>query len=447
MTQRTFFNIDFPQSGRRKVAAAFVGGDITSDGGALLLRSVDKKLKLSQKLAACIEDKREQCKIRHPFQQILAQRVHAIACGYEDCNDHARLRNDPLFQLLAAEPDKQLASPSTISRFETRIKREELLKMQMVFIEHFFNSHKEPPEEVLLDFDASDIELFGGQEDRHFQGYYGHYCYLPLYVYCGDFLLCAMIRPSNIDGAKHAAPVLKLLHKEIQKRWPSTKVVFRGDGGFCRNLIMSFCEKNGLEYVIGLPKNSRLKKQSKPELDEAIIQYEDQLSQGISRPKGRVIGEFKYQTVTSWKQARRVISRVEYTEKGDNPRYIVTNMKGSPKHLYDKVYCQRGEMENRIKEQQRQMFGDRASCHEMASNQLRLTLSAAAYVLVKELRNGYLQGTELERCEVATIRERLLKIGAQITTSVRRFCVALSSNFPRKDVFILAAKRLGMDSS
>ncbi|MCF6227818.1 MAG: IS1380 family transposase [Planctomycetes bacterium] len=237
------------------------------------------------------------------------------------------------------------------------------------------------------------------------------------------------------------------MHREIKKRWPNTRVVFRGDGGFCRDLIMGFCEKFGIEYIIGLPKNSRLKKQSKAELDEAIAQYEEQLSAGVNSPKGRVIGEFEYQTVKSWKKARRVVSRVEYTEKGENPRYIVTNMKGSPEHLYEEVYCQRGEMENRIKEQQRQMFGDRASCHEMVSNQLRLTLSAAAYVLVKELRNQALQGTELECCEVATIRERLLKIGAQITISARRFCIALASNFPRKGVFTIAAQRLGLDTS
>ena len=232
--------------------------------------------------------------MQSPVAMKFAKRTYlSIAARCDGGNDHAHLRNDPLFQLLAAEPDKQLASPPTISRFETRTTKQELLKMQMVFIEHFFNSHKKPPEEIILDFDGSDIELFGDQEDRHFQGYYGHYCYLPLYVYCGDFLLCAMMRPGSVDGAKYAAPILKLLHKEIQRRWPSTKVVFRGDGGFCRDLIMSYCEKNGLEYVIGLPKNARLKKKSQAELDEAIAQYEEQLSQGVNRPKGRVIGRVR----------------------------------------------------------------------------------------------------------------------------------------------------------
>jgi hypothetical protein len=442
MTQRTLFDISFAHSGRRDVVAGFCGGRISSDGGLPLLRQVEKRLNLADKLAVCAREWRNPDRVEHPLPQLFAQRTFAIACGYEDGNDHLTLRDDPLFQLCAARPDKQLASPATISRFENRsIGRRELLEMQGVFVQNFLNAHKRPPKEIILDFDSSDIELHGDQEGKFFHGYYDHHCYLPLYIYCGDHLLCAWLRPANIDNAKGSLIALKLLVNAIRKRWPKTRIVIRADSGFTRDWLLHWCENNDVGYILGLAKNSRLKKFSADMLADAQAEYE---ANGV---KGRVIGEFEYATLNSWSRERRVIARIEHTARQANPRYVVTDLKGEAAWLYEEVYCARGEMENRIKEQQKQMFGSRTSCSDFLANQLRVTLAAAAYTLVKEMRRLALKGTELENAEAATLRLKLLKVGAQIETSARRFVLKLSSYFPRQDLFKLAARRLALDTT
>ena len=442
MTQRTFFDIGFTHANRREVVAGFCGGRISSDGGLPLLRQVDMKLKLLERLAACAREWRDPLRVEHTMPQLFAQRSFAIACGYEDGNDQLTLRDDPLFQLCAAKPGKRLASPATVSRFENRcIGRRELLQMQGVFVQTFLDSYKRPPKEIVLDFDSSDIELHGNQEKKFFHGYYDHHCYLPLYIYCGDHLLSAWLRPANIDNAKGSLIALKLLKRAIHKRWPKTKIIIRADSGFTRDWLLDWCENNEVGYITGLAKNSRLKQFSADMLAAAEAEYE---TGGV---KGRVICSFEYATLDSWSTPRRVIARIEHTAKGANPRYVVTNLEGEAAHLYEKVYCARGEMENRIKEQQRQMFGSRTSCHDFLANQLRVTLAAAGYTLVKQMQRLALKGTELEDAEVGTLRVKLLKIGAQIEVTARRFVLKLSSYFPRQELFKLAARRLAHDTT
>ena len=442
MTQRTLFDISFAQAGRRNVVAGFCGGLISSDGGLPLLRQVELRLNLARRLAAFAREWRNPLRVEHSLTQLFAQRIFAIACGYEDGNDHQSLRDDLLFQLCAAKPGKQLASPATLSRFENKsIGRGELLSMQSVFVEAFLDAHKRPPREIVLDFDSSDIELHGKQEDSFFHGYYDHHCYLPLYVYSGDHVLCAWLRPANIDNAKGSLIALKLLVSAIRKRWPKTRIIVRADSGFTRDWLMSWCEISDVGYILGMAKNSRLESLSADMLASARAEYE------ANGAKGRVIGEFAYRTQKSWSRERRVIARVEHTAKGDNPRYVVTNLPGDAVELYEKVYCARGEMENRIKEQQKQMFGSRTSCHDFLANQLRVTLAAAAYTLVKHMRRMALKGTELEKAEVGTIREKMFKIGVLIEVTARRIVLKLSSYFPRQDVFKLAARRLRLDTS
>lgn len=442
MTQRTLFDIGFAQSGRLSVVAGFCGGRISSDGGLPLLRQMDLKLKLASRLAGCAHEWRDPLRVEHPLEQLFSQRIFAIACGYEDLNDHQTLKDDPLFQLCAAKPGKSLASPATLSRFENKcIGRRELLEMQGVFVQTFLDAHPRAPKEIVLDFDSSDIELHGHQQNRFFHGYYDHYCYLPLYIYCGEHLLCAWLRPANIDNAKGSLMALKLLAGAIRKRWPGTRIVIRADSGFCRDWLLDWCENHDVGFIVGLARNARLEALSRDLPAQAKAEHE---ATGL---KGRVIGEFTYETHDSWSRARRVVARIEHMQEGPNPRYVVTNLRGDAAWLYERVYCARGEMENRIKEQQRQMFGDRASCHDFLANQLRVTLAAAAYTLVKRMQQLALKGTELEHAEVATLRERLLKIGAQIEVTARRFVLKLSSYSPRQALFKLAAARLALNSS
>ncbi|MHB1313724.1 MAG: IS1380 family transposase [Gemmatimonadaceae bacterium] len=430
--------LHFSTLGRRAVVADFLGGRITSDAGALLLREVADRLGLFDALDAAIPDPRQPASIVHDQKAMLAQRVIAIALGYEDLNDHHTLRTDPALQLAsgkAPEEEVALASPPTICRLENRINRPALVRIAAALVETFIASHPEPPGHLLLDFDATDDPTHGKQEGRFFHGYYDHYCFLPLYVFCGDELVAAYLRPSDIDAPKHARAVLKLLVRALRAAWPGVKITIRADSGFCRWKLMRWCDSHGIGYVLGLAKNAVLKDAARDEIARAEWQF-----QKTGRPQ-RLFGSFAY-AAASWDRRRRVIVKAEHNAQGPNPRFLVTNVPGDPQELYDEVYCQRGEMENRVKEQQLDLFADRTSCHRFLANQFRLFLSSAAYVLVQALRRTALAGTELARAQVGTIRLRLFKVAARVVVSARRVVFHLAGSYPYRDVFRVAHERL-----
>jgi hypothetical protein len=426
--------IEFGRFGRRVIEADFSGGDLSSDGGLLLLRQVDQHLGLSRAAAAAIPDPRDPERIRHSLRDLLAQRLYGLCCGYEDLNDHQALRDDVLMQT-AVGRDEPLASAPTFSRLENRATRAQAWALHGVLIDQFIASHQSAPAELVLDIDASDVPLHGQQELSQFHAYYDQHCYLPLYVFCGQAMLACYLRPSKIDGAKHAAAVIKLLVTRLRKTWPNTRFIVRGDSGFCRRRLLQWCERSNVGYVIGLARNARL--HSAVELAEASLAD----AYAASGVKQRLIGEFDY-AAKSWPHERRVITRLEYGALGTNPRFIVTNQPGDPVQLYEHLYCQRGEAENRIKEAQLDLFGTRASCSRFIANQFRLLLAALAYTLMQRLRVLALQATELERASAATIRVRLLKIGAAILRNTRRVRVMLATHHPLREVFATAAARL-----
>jgi Transposase DDE domain group 1 len=436
MPKCTKEKIDFGRFGRRLIEADFCGGDLSSDGGLLLLRQIDRHLGLSRAAAAAIPDPRDPERIRHGLRDLLAQRLYGLCCGYEDLNDHQALRDDVLMQT-AVGRDEALASAPTFSRLENRATRAQAWALHGVLIDQFIASHKSVPEELVLDIDASDVPLHGEQELSQFHAYYDHHCYLPLYVFCGQAMLACYLRPSKIDGAKHAAALVKLLVSRLRQAWPNTRFIVRGDSGFCRRRLLHWCERSGVHYVIGLARNARL--HAAVELAEASLAD----AYAASGAKQRLIGEFDY-AAKSWSHERRVITRLEYGSQGTNPRFIVTNLPGDPVQLYDHLYCQRGEAENRIKEAQLDLFGTRASCSRFIANQFRLLLAALAYTLMQRLRALALQATELERASAATIRVRLLKIGAAILRNTRRVRVMLASHHPLRELFATAAARLAL---
>lgn len=429
-------SIHFTPLARRQVTARFDAGAISSDGGVVLLREVDRRIGLLDRVDSLIRDPRNPLLIEHQQRTLLAQRVMAIARGWEDLNDHATLRNDLVFQLATdrkaagrkrgqgdVDPERPLASAPTLCRLENRVDRRACVQINALLVELFIESHKSAPKEVILDFDATDDPIHGKQEGRFFHGYYDQYCFLPLYVFAGEQLLCAYLRPSNIDGARHAWAILALIAKRLRQAWPDVKIIFRGDSGFCRWKMLRWCDRHGVDYIVGLAKNSRLTAMSQPLMDQARQTFEQ------TRQKQRLFGELTY-AASTWEKERRVIARIEHTDKGENPRFIVTSLSGDGPMLYEQIYCARGEMENRIKEQQLGLFADRTSCHDFAANQFRLLLSSLAYVLIETLRREFLAGTELARAQAGTIRLKLLKIGALVRRSVRRIVIHLSESFP-----------------
>lgn len=431
--------IVFSSLGRRNVVADFTGGAITSDAGALLLREVDRKLGLIDQLDAVIPDPRNPALITHQQSTMLRQRIFAIALGYEDGNDHQSLREDPLMQLLTQrgiDADQPLASPPTLCRLENRVMRRTLANIAKVFVEVFIASHKTPPQEIILDFDATDDPVHGNQVGRFFHGYYDEYCFLPLYVFAGDHLLCAYLRPANIDASKHSWAILALLVKRFRAVWPDVKIIVRADSGFCRWKMLRWCEKHGVFYIVGLAKNSRLKEMAKPFVEQAEAQFK-----ATDQTKQRIFSAIEYAAYT-WDKQRRVIVKAEHLPQGPNLRFVVTNLQGEPQPLYDQTYCKRGECENRIKEQQLGLFADRTSCHEFAANQFRVLLSAAAYILLQHLRESALAGTELAEAQVPMIRNKLLKIGALIKVSFRRIVLHLAGGCPVQDLFRMIAAKL-----
>lgn len=430
-TQETFA---FPGCKSRRIEASFEGGDITSDGGVLLLCQADRVLKLSESITKALDDPRRRASCQHDALSLVRQRLYALSLGYEDLNDHQTLRRDLALQT-AVERTQVLASASTLCRFENRADRAQAWRLHEVLIEQFIGTFKRAPRKLVLDFDATDDRVHGQQEGGFFHGYYDHYCFLPLYVFCRDQLLVSYLRPSKIDGAKHAWAILSLLVKRLRQVWPKVRIVFRGDSGFCRWRMLSWCERHGVDYIVGIARNTRLNRFAQRLLDEALARFE------LAERKQRLFGEFYYAAAT-WNRERRVIVKAEHTSKGSNPRYIVTNLSGSPQRLYDRVYCARGEMENRIKEQQLDLFADRTSCHRWWPNQFRLLMSSFAYVLLEAIRRLGLAGTELARAYVGTIRLKLLKIGAVILRNTRRIRFLLASACPYQRLFHLVAARL-----
>ncbi len=426
--------IHFSNSTNRKVEANFSAGNVTSDGGIMLIREMDNRLGLTKKLSQVIEDSRHPSYISHSHESLLRQRIYALSAGYEDLNDHEILRKDIAFQT-AVGNDGSLGSASTLCRLEQAATRETAVKMHQVIVEEFIRSYKQPPEELILDFDPTDDPIHGEQEDRFYHGYYGCYCYLPLYVFCNDQLLVSYLRRSNIDGARHAWAILALLVKRFRQEWPHVKIIFRADSGFCRHRLLRWCEKNGVFYVVGIPKNTVLLKAS----SSLRLLAEKRYNQ--TEKKQRFFGEMYYAAKT-WKVKRRIIVKAEHLSKGANPRFIVTNLTNDSQWLYERLYCARGDMENRIKEQQYDLFSDRTSCQGFWSNQFRLLLSSIAYILLSKIRAVALHGTRLAKAQCGTIRLKLVKIGAVVTKNTRRVKLLLSSCCPIQDIFHLAAHRL-----
>ena len=424
----------FGRIGRRVIEADFDGGDISSDGGLLLLRRVDERIGLSRAAAAALSDARDPSRITHSLRDLLAQRIYGLCCGYEDLNDHDTLRDDLLMQTAVGRVDA-LASSPTLSRLETRATRAQAVALHGVLMDQFIASHKAAPTELVLDIDASDVPLHGNQERAEFHAYYDSHCYLPLYVFCGQAMLACVLRRSRIDGAKNAAAVIKLLVQRLRCAWPDVRIIVRGDSGFCRQRLLRWCERSGVSYIIGLARNARLEAQVRL----AELMLADEYERGGT--KQRLIDEFTY-AADSWNIERRVITRLEHSSQGNNPRFVVSNLQGNAVQLYERLYCARGEAENRIKEAQLDLFGTRASCHRFAANQLRLLLAALAYTLMQRLRELALKGTELERATAATIRTRLLKIGAAIVRNTRRVRVLLATHHPLRVLFLNAAQAL-----
>ena len=427
MAKCTLTSLSFSSFDRRKIQANFQGGDVSSDGGILLLRQMDRRLGLTKKLAEVLKDPRQAHLIRHHLVHLLRQRIYGISLGYEDLNDHNCLRKDMAWQT-AIERKEPLASSPTLCRMENRADRQAAWAMHEVMVEQFISSFKEAPSELILDFDATDDPLHGNQEGRAFHGYYGHWCYLPLYIFCGEQLLVSYLRTSNQDSAKHAWAILKLLSKRLREAFPEVKIIFRADSGFCRWKMLRWCEHHDIGYIVGLAKNARLLAQIEKPLQEAQQSYQ------IKQEKQRHFGWISYKA-KSWDKERQIIYKAEYHDKGANPRFVITNLQAEAQVLYDKVYCGRGEMENRIKEQQLGLFADRTSSGQWWSNQFRLLLSSMAYLLIEGIRRYGLAGSQLARAQVSTIRLKLFKIGTVILQNTRRIRFLYSSSYPYKEVF------------
>jgi len=433
MTKHTPNTLAFSPLGRKKVLANFEGGAITSDAGLLLLREVDKKLGLTQQLGQAIQDDRHPGYLSHTMENLLKQRVYAIAAGYEDVNDHDTLKEDLCFQT-AVGREVTLASRSTLSRFENSITRQSLVAMSKVLVESFIQSHQTPPTSLTLDFDPSDHHIHGHQEKRHYHGYYQSHCFLPLYVFCGDRLLVSLLRPSSIDAVKYSAAILKLLVTRLRQAWPDVKILFRGDCAFARPTLFHYCETRQVDYVIGFPKNNRIKKQLHHQLEDIKAQYEK-----TNEPQ-QVFGACDYQALR-WSKKRRLIFKLDQTSKGLNLRCVITNRKDTlPERVYKKQYCPRGAMENNIKQLKLDLGADRNSCHAFLANQFRFLLSSVAYVLLNELREHSLKNTPLAHHYCGTLRLKLIKIGAVILKNTRCIRLLLSDYYPYKDSFKIAVE-------
>lgn len=451
----------FQGLGSRKVVANFGAGDVSSDGGGLLLREIEAKREWIKRAAECFMDGRDPNLIEHTVEQLCAQMIYGLSLGYEDLNDHDRLCTDPLLATLCGKEDptgkdrrreqdagKPLAGKSTLNRLQLSTDTDDRYKrivcdeqkMADLFIGQFINRpRKEAPTELILDLDATDDPIHGMQEGRFFHGYYDHYCYLPLYIFCGSELLCAKLRPSNIDGAAGSVEEVERMVKALREKWPDVRIILRGDGGFCREWLMVWCEDNDVDYLFGYTRNKRILKMIQPALQSA------RRAQEILGGPVRVFQELRYKTRTSWSKERRVVAKAEVLPGKENPRFIVTSLPvdyAGAARLYEQHYCARGDMENRIKEQQLGLFADRTSTHTMRGNQLRVWLSGIAYSLLNDLRELALQSTTLAKAQCSSLRVWLLKIGALVKVSVRRVYIQMSSAFPNQEAFATALSRI-----
>ncbi len=446
----------FHALGRRDVVARFDGGRISSDAGCLLLRETERLTGIIRQFASCFTDHRNPELIEHTVEELVAQRVYALTLGYEDLNDHDDLRHDPLLAVLVGKKDplgqtrgrkrdrgKALAGKSTLNRLEltpvranakSRYKKITLDRraVQHLFTDVFIQSHQRPPKRIVLDLDATDNIIHGQQSGRFFHGYYKSFCYLPLYIFCGEHLLCARMRPSNIDASAGSVKELRRIVGQLRKHWPTVQIVIRADSGFCRENIMVWCEAHDVDFVLGLAKNKRLNQEIESELAQAKGQYEQ------TQQASRVFKDFEYQTLKSWSRSRRVVGKAEHLSKGANPRFVVTSLSADEfdaRSLYEKEYCARGEMENRIKEQQLCLFADRTSAATMRANEIRLWFSSVAYTLMNALRRLGLKNTKMCKARCDTIRLKLFKIGAQVRITFRKVWVSMSQSCPYRRIF------------
>lgn len=447
---------EFGGIGRRRLVAAFDGGVVSSDAGALLLKQTDTAIRLFQRLGRCFRDGRNPAAIEYPVSTLVAQRVLGIALGYEDLIDHDRLRHDPLLGAVVGKLGSgrkgcaALAGKSTLNRLERYRSRgaqasayhkiePDPVAIERLFVELFLDAYPQPPKEIVLDLDATDDPLHGHQEERFFHGYYDSYCYLPLYIFCGRHLLCAMLRPANRDASAGALEEIERIVGQIRCRWPDTRIILRADSGFARDALMGWCEDNGVDYLFGLARNARLSRALGPAMQRARARF------GVTRTAEREFAELRYRTRRSWRGTRRVVGKAEVLPGKTNPRFVVTSLSADThpaRALYEDLYCARGEMENRIKECQLDLFADRTSTATFRSNQLRLWFSSFAYVLIESLRRLALSGTRLASATAGSIRLKLLKIGAVVTLSVRRVRIAMSSAYPYQAEFHQAFHRL-----
>ena len=458
--QRAF---EFHEVGGREVIAQFNGGQISSDGGGVLLGEVERRFRFIEKFAKCFTDHRDTESLTHPLVDLLKQRIFGLCLGYEDLNDHDTLRSDRLLAVLVGKEDpegkerphprdrgKALAGKSTLNRLEltpvgadekSRYKKivANIAAMQDFLVDAFIAQHATPPEEIVLDFDATDDPIHGHQLGRFFHGYYDNYCYLPLYCFCGDHPLLALLRPSDIDACAGVTKHLARIVRRLRAVWPSVKILVRGDSGFCREKLLAWCEANQVDYLIGLAKNARLLRAIGKEQHEAKTLFEE------THEASRVFAELSYRTKSTWSRERRVVAKAEHLAKGANPRFVVSSQTAAEcdaRTLYEERYCARGNMENRIKEQQLALFADRTSCHTMRANQLRLLFSTVAYVLLRALREFGLKETPLANAQADTIRVKLLKIGVQVRVTTRKLWLSLSEAYPWQATFAATFDRL-----
>jgi len=457
MTQCIPSLFGFQDLGPRQVVAAFDGGKVSTDAGGLLLREVEDKFRFLEQFSRCFTDHRDADLVEHTLPELIKQRVFGICLGYEDLNDHDQLRFDPLLAVLVGKTDptgdgrarvrdqgKALAGKSTLNRLEltavgddedSRYKKivAHMSQIESYLVDVFVQQHRTPPKRIVLDLDATDDPIHGHQLGRFFHGYYDCECYLPLYIFCGDHPLCATLRPSDIDASAGSLVFIQRIVAGLREKFPGVEIVLRGDSGFCRDYLMTWCEGNGVHYLFGMAKNKRLLRIIGQEMHEAKQDFDQ------TKKAARVFKDFEYRTHKSWHRARRVVGKAEHLAKGANPRFVVTSLtpeQFDAKTLYEQEYCARGEMENRIKEQQLMMFADRTSCETLRANQVRLYMSTVAYIVMRALREFGLQGTEMAQAQCSTIRVKLLKLGAVIRVTVRRVVVSLSEAFAFRDLFM-----------